>query len=101
MYLFIYGDENFMAYVIDNYNKYDSWDRAHSLYKFEINGRWYFGTPKTVNSIRNVHINSILYSILVKYKNLRIPYRLEGVTPPSNDEVRHAKYLLGVIKDVA
>lgn len=30
-----------MAFVIDSYNKYDAWDRAHSLYKFEINGNWY------------------------------------------------------------
>lgn len=37
----------------------------------EVNGRWYFGTPKTANSIRSVHINSILYNILVKYKNLQ------------------------------
>jgi hypothetical protein len=41
LYLFIVGDENFMAYVIDTYNKYDAWDRTHSLYKFEINGNWY------------------------------------------------------------
>ena len=30
-----------MAFIIDSYNKYDAWDRAHSLYKFEINGNWY------------------------------------------------------------
>ena len=30
-----------MAYIIGTYNKYDTWDRAHSLYKFEINGNWY------------------------------------------------------------
>jgi len=41
LYLFISGDENFMAFIIDSYNKYDAWDRAHSLYKFEINGNWY------------------------------------------------------------
>lgn len=38
LYLFMHGDENFMAFVIDTYNKYDVWDREHSLYKFEING---------------------------------------------------------------
>ena len=30
-----------MAFIIDNYNKYDRWDRAHSKYIFEINGNWY------------------------------------------------------------
>lgn len=30
-----------MAFIIDTYNKYDSWDREHSRYTFEINGVWY------------------------------------------------------------
>ena len=30
-----------MAYIIDTYNKYDGWDREHSVYKFEMNGNWY------------------------------------------------------------
>ena len=30
-----------MAYIIDSYNKYDGWDREHSVYTFEINGNWY------------------------------------------------------------
>lgn len=30
-----------MAFVVDLYNKYDRWDREHSVYKFEINGQWY------------------------------------------------------------
>ena len=30
-----------MAFVIDIYNKYDIWDREHSVYKFEINGQQY------------------------------------------------------------
>ena len=30
-----------MAYIIGNYNKYDAWDREHSVYKFEINENWY------------------------------------------------------------
>ena len=64
----------------------------HNVYhkNNEINGRWYFGTPKTVNSIRKVHINSTLYNILVRYKNLQnynkkkygmnyITYHLENI----------------------
>ena len=30
-----------MAFIIGTYNKYDSWDREHSKYRFEINGQWY------------------------------------------------------------
>lgn len=30
-----------MAYIIGPYNRFDAWDRAHSVYKFEVNGSWY------------------------------------------------------------
>lgn len=30
-----------MAFVIGLYDKYNIWDREHSIYKFEINGNWY------------------------------------------------------------
>ena len=30
-----------MAYIIGAYNKYDTWDRTHSVYKFKINDSWY------------------------------------------------------------
>lgn len=30
-----------MAFIISTYNKYDIWDRTHSVYKFEVNGNWY------------------------------------------------------------
>ena len=30
-----------MAYIIGLYEKYDSWDRNHAVYKFEINGIQY------------------------------------------------------------
>ena len=43
-----------MAFIIGSYNKYDTWDRQHARYKFEINGIWYavkeiemeWGVPK-------------------------------------------------------
>ena len=35
----------------------------------DVNGRWYFGTPKTINGIRTVYINSILLKVLTNYKN--------------------------------
>ena len=30
-----------MAFIIDTYNKCDSWDRAHATYIFQQNGAWY------------------------------------------------------------
>ena len=30
-----------MAYIIGTYNRWDQWDRAHSVYKFCINDNWY------------------------------------------------------------
>ena len=30
-----------MAFIIGAYNKYDFWDRQHSVYKFRINETWY------------------------------------------------------------
>lgn len=30
-----------MAFLIGTYNKYDTWDREHARYKFEVNGNWY------------------------------------------------------------
>ena len=30
-----------MAYIIDTYNRWDRWDRIHSVYKFTINDNWY------------------------------------------------------------
>lgn len=29
------------SYIIGAYNKFDIWDREHSVYKFEINKNWY------------------------------------------------------------
>lgn len=30
-----------MAFIVDSYNKYDSFDRVHARKIFEINGNWY------------------------------------------------------------
>ena len=43
-----------MAYIIGPYNRFEAWDRAHSVYKFKINDSWYaikevemeWGVPK-------------------------------------------------------
>lgn len=36
-----FGDEFFMAFIINTYNKYDWWDREHARKTFEINGNQY------------------------------------------------------------
>lgn len=38
---------------------------------------------------------------ITKYQNLGIKYPLEGIEAPTKEEIKHAKRLLGVIKDVA
>ncbi len=55
----------------------------------------------TLNTVDKVEVLPYHTMGVAKYKNLGIPYRLEGVEAPTKEEVRHAKYLLGVIKDVA
>lgn len=30
-----------MAFIIDRYNKYDPWDRAHQCKAFQVNDNWY------------------------------------------------------------
>ena len=58
----------------------------------------FIDTLKTVDKIEVLPYHTMG---IVKYNNLGISYPLEGINPPTKDEVRHAKYLLGVIKDVA
>ena len=55
----------------------------------------------TLNNVDKVEVLPYHTMGVAKYKSLGIPYRLEGVEAPTKEEVRHAKYLLGVIKDVA
>ena len=43
----------------------------------ETNGRWYLGTTKTIGSQREIYICDILYSFLLKYKELQNNYKKE------------------------
>lgn len=63
---------NVNGYLIEEYDKYDSWDRAHTIYKFEINGVYYgvkevqmeWGLPQLplrINSQRHLE-NYCIYS---------------------------------------
>lgn len=55
----------------------------------------------TLSSVEKIEVLPYHTMGTVKYKNLGIDYPLEGVNPPTKEEIKHAKYLLGVIKDVA
>ena len=55
----------------------------------------------TLNTVDKIEVLPYHTMGIVKYQNLGLKYPLEGVNPPTREEVRHAKYLLGVIKDAA
>ena len=101
------GKENtnvleFAKYLSDN--NVNMWIRHVLVPGITLNDEYLIKLKEFIDTLRSVSKIEVLpYHTMgiVKYKNLGIPYRLEGVNPPSKDEVRHAKYLLGVIKDVA
>ena len=101
------GKENknileFAKYLSDNNKK--MWIRHVLVPGITLNDECLIKTKAFIDTLKSVEKIEVLpYHTMgiVKYKNLGIPYRLDGVNPPTKDEVRHAKYLLGVIKDVA
>lgn len=48
-----------MAYIIERYNRFDTWDRKHQRYVFSVNGNWFavkevqleWGKPQIPQSI--------------------------------------------------
>ena len=64
-----------MAYIIDTYNRYDKWDREHSLYVFTINEQKYaikevmldWGEPQLPMRL-GAYQNPSLYFIFNSYK---------------------------------
>ena len=101
------GKENknileFAKYLSDNNKK--MWIRHVLVPGITLNDEYLIRLKKfidTLNTVEKIEVLPYHTMGIVKYKNLGIPYRLDGVNPPTKDEVRHAKYLLGVIKDVA
>lgn len=49
---------------------------VYAKYK-EKNGRWYLGTPKTLDSSREVYISDTLYLVLTDYKKIQDKYKKE------------------------
>ena len=101
------GKENknileFAKYLSDNNKK--MWIRHVLVPGITLNDEYLIRLKEfidTLNTVEKIEVLPYHTMGIVKYKNLGIPYRLDGVNPPTKDEVRHAKYLLGVIKDVA
>lgn len=52
----------------------------------------------SLNTVEKIEVLPYHTMGTVKYKNLGLDYPLEGVNPPTKDEVKHAKEILGVIK---
>ena len=91
------------AKYLSNIGK-DMWIRHVLVPGITLNDEYLIKTKEFIDNLKTVKKIEVLpYHTMgiVKYNNLGIPYRLEGVRVPTKDEVRHAKYLLGVIKDVA
>ncbi|MBR6072172.1 MAG: pyruvate formate lyase-activating protein [Acholeplasmatales bacterium] len=85
-------------------NKINVWIRHVLVPDITLNDNYLTKLKEFIDTLSNVSKIEVLpYHTMgiVKYKNLGIPYRLEGVRTPTKEEVKHAKYLLGVIKDVA
>ena len=92
----------FAKYLSDNNKK--MWIRHVLVPTITLNDEYLKETKAfidTLNTVEKIEVLPYHTMGIVKYKNLGIPYRLEGVEAPTKEEVRHAKYLLGVIKDVA
>ena len=93
---------DFARYLSDN--KINVWIRHVLVPNITLNDNYLTKLREFIDTLDNVSKIEVLpYHTMgiVKYKNLGITYPLEGVNPPTKDEVKHAKYLLGVIKDVA
>ena len=92
----------FAKYLSDNNHK--MWIRHVLVPGITLNDEYLTQTREFIESLHNVEKIEVLpYHTMgtVKYEQLGMKYPLEGVNAPTKDEVRRAKYMLGVIKDVA
>lgn len=93
---------DFAKYLSDN--GHHMWIRHVLVPGYTLNDDYLKRTRAFIDTLKTVDKIEVLpYHTMgvVKYQNLGLSYPLEGVNAPTKDEVRHAKYLLGVIKDVA
>ena len=64
--------------------------------EYLIKTKEFIGTLKTVEKIEILPYHTMAKS---KYEKMNLKYPLEGIPEPSKEDIRHAKILLGVIKD--
>lgn len=92
----------FAKYLSDN--NIHMWIRHVLVPGITLNDEYLLKTKEfidTLNTVDKIEVLPYHTMGIVKYQNLGLKYPLEGVNPPTREEVRHAKYLLGVIKDAA
>lgn len=93
---------DFARYLSDNNKK--MWIRHVLVPTITLKDEYLIRTKDFVKTLHNVEKIEVLpYHTMgvVKYENLGLDYKLKNINPPTKEEVRHAKYLLGVIKDAA
>lgn len=93
---------DFARYLSENHKK--MWIRHVLVPGITLSDKYLIRTKAFIDTLDGVEKVELLpYHTMgkVKYDNLKLNYPLEGVNPPTKEEIRHAKYLLGVIKDVA
>ena len=91
---------DFAKYLSDN-NKH-MWIRHVLVPSITLNDEYLNKTKEFIDTLNNVDKIEVLpYHTMgiVKYENLNIPYRLKGVNPPTKEETKHAKMILGAIKN--
>ena len=93
---------DFANYLSDNNKK--MWIRHVLVPGITLNDDYLVKTKAFIDTLKSVEKIEVLpYHTMgvVKYEQLGIPYRLKGANAPLKEEVKRAKILLGVIKDVA
>ena len=92
---------DFARFLSDN-NK-DMWIRHVLVPGITLNDEYLNKTKEfidTLNTVKKIEVLPYHTMGIIKYQNLGIEYKLKDVLPPTKEEVRHAKILLGVIKNV-
>lgn len=89
----------FARFLAENNKKV--WIRHVLVPGITLNEKYLRETKEFIDSLGNVEKVEVLpYHTMgtVKYKNLGIPYPLEGVEPPTKEEVKMARDILRVVK---
>ena len=89
------------AKYLSNNNKH-MWIRHVLVPSITLNDEYLTRTKEFIDTLNNVDKIEVLpYHTMgiVKYENLNIQYRLNGVNPPTKEEIKHAKMILGAIKN--